>query len=123
MLARMITSVMTISSSMIVKPSRRSSRQCARAKAYRTLIPIAVFRAIESRALVLGIHVVDVLSAPRRGVRFVLVGPQAPVVRAGRGIDGHAPQEFELPAGGVVRHRDALDQRLQIRREIGRAHV
>src|SRR5215213_5260718 len=86
--ARMMISVITMSSSIIVKPLRRRSLA--------TLIPIAVFRAIESRTLVLGIHVVHVLAAPRRGVRFVLVGAQAPIVGAGRGIDRNAAQEFQL---------------------------
>ena len=79
-------------------------------------VPVPILRAVQGCALILGVHVVDVLPAPARGVGFVLVRAQPPFVVAHRRVHGNAAQELQLAAGGVVGHRHAVHQRLQVGR-------
>ena len=77
-------------------------------------ITIPVLRSVERRAAERGVNVEDVLSAPSRGVRFVLVGAQTPLGAAGHRIDRHPPEELQLASGGVVGGGDAIDQRVEV---------
>src|SRR5258705_2637727 len=108
--ARMTISVITIISSMRVNPSNLLP------DVPRNHLPVTVFGSVERGRAVLRVHVEHVLSAPRRGVRLVLVRPQAPFHAVGHRVDRNPPQVLELPAARVVRHGDALDERLEIRR-------
>src|SRR3989338_10799162 len=111
MLARTTMSDITIISSMSVNPEG-SDPEARRS----IVLPVPILRPIECRALVPGVHVEDVLGAPCRGRRRVLIGPQAPLRRARHRVDWDAPQELQLAARRVVGRRDPFDQRLQIGR-------
>src|ERR1043165_8120527 len=93
MLARMTISVITIISSISVKPRRRD----------RPALPVMGFRPVKTGAVALRVHVEDVLPTPPRRIGFVLIGPQAPFVRVGHRIDRDPPQVLQLYARRVVR--------------------
>src|SRR4029077_4754616 len=93
----------TTMSSMSVKP--RAERN----------LPVTVLGAVERGALECRVDVEDVLAAPLRRVRLVLVGTKRPLGRPGHGIDGDAAEEFQLPAGRVVVRRDAVHEGIEIR--------
>src|SRR6476661_987696 len=97
--------VMTTISSMIVNP-----------RAEPPLLPVAVFGAVKCGSLELRVDVEDILPAPSRGVRIVLVRPLSPFGRVRHRIDRYAAQEFKLTPRRIVLDRDAIDEDLQIRR-------
>src|SRR5215471_3008028 len=79
------------------------------------LLPVSVLCAIQPGALALRKHVEHVLATPRCGVRFVLIRTKTPVGAVGHRVDRNMSQIFELSAGRVVGHRDAIHQHVQIR--------
>src|SRR5690606_10374672 len=75
--------------------------------------PVFVLGAVERRALRLRVDIEDVAPAPARGIRFIGVGPEPPVLRVRHRIDRDAPEKLQLPARRVVVRRDALDEHLE----------
>src|SRR6266850_5009164 len=74
-------------------------------------LPVLIFRVVQSRAVRLGIHVEDVLTAPRLRSGIVLHGTHAPLVLAGHRIARDFAQEPQLFAANIYpRH-----QRIEIR--------
>src|SRR5882762_11777399 len=116
--ARMTISAITIISSMRVNPSnpRTDAPADRRTREPANHLPVTIFGSVERGRAALRVHVEHVVSAPRRGVRLVLVGPQAPFHAVGHRVDRNPPQVLELPAARVARRADALDERLEIRR-------
>src|SRR5262245_21816970 len=104
----------TMTSSMRVQPP--SGRRARRAQ-----LPIDIFRSVEGDAAALGVDIVDVLAAPARRVRIVLIGAHAPLLAARQRIDRDAAEELQLAAAGVAGGADAFDQDLQGRRVSFRA--
>src|SRR5581483_5980994 len=72
--------------------------------------PCIVFRAVERRALALGVYVKDVLPTPGCRIGIVLIGAQSPVGVAGHRIDRNAAQEAQL----LALHIHTVDQSLHI---------
>src|SRR4029079_3130955 len=121
--ARIEINAMTMSSSMSVKPRARRIVSFIFVPALSELpftrvegSPVAVLGSVEPRSLCLGVDVVDVAAAPRRGVRFVAVRSQSPVSSLRHRVLRNAAKEFQLSAGRVVRHGDAFNERLEVRR-------
>src|SRR5579871_59280 len=75
------------------------------------LLPILVFRAIESNALRLGEDIENALAAPGIGFGIVLHGAHAPLRSAGHGINGNFAQKADF----LALHIDAFHQSLKIR--------
>src|ERR1051325_7115283 len=109
-LARMTISAITTISSMRVNPALLRTRQRP------THLPVTIFGPVEPRAVALRVHVKDVLPAPRRRVRLVLIRAQSPLHAVGHRIHGDAPQVLQLRSAGVVGARHPFDQRLEVRR-------
>src|SRR5437868_15265505 len=104
--ARMTMIVITIASSIIVKPRSAVRRW--------RISPVLELRSVERGAVVGGVDVEDVLAAPARRVGLVLIRPAPPRRRMRHRIDRHAAQEFQLAAGGVVRRGDAVYQDVEV---------
>src|SRR6266568_963025 len=102
--ARMPMMATTVISSIRVKPAPPLPSS-----------PGVVDRPIERLALALRVDVVDVVPAPRRAVRRVLVASHTPFRAARHGIAGDPPEELELAVEGAHAVH-ALDQRLQLGR-------
>src|SRR5262245_51390390 len=96
--------VITTISSINVKP--RSARR----------LPVTIFGSVESRSVKTRIYVKDVLTAPSRCVRRVLVGTASPLVTAGHRINRNLAEELQLATGRVVGDRHTIDEYLQVRR-------
>src|SRR5947207_2684771 len=109
-LASVIISAITTITSMSVNPSNLRTREPA------NRLPVTVLRPIQAGATALRIHVKDVLPAPRRRIRLVLIGPQPPFGAAGHRIDRDASQVLQLRPRGVIGASHAFDERLEIRR-------
>src|SRR2546423_5453241 len=107
-LARTTISAITTINSMSVKPEDVRHRTIA--------LPVTIFGPVESRAAALRVHVKDVLPAPRRRVRLVLIRTQPPLHAVRHRIDRDAPQVLQLCSAGVVGARHAFDERLEVRR-------
>src|SRR5512134_2282094 len=70
-------------------------------------LPVLVLRPVERLAVRLREDVVDVLPAPRRRVRLVLVRAHTPLGRVRHRVDRDLAEELQLPSARVVRHRHA----------------
>src|SRR5437899_1845696 len=97
-------SAITTISSMIVNPS-----------ADRTL-PVTVLRSIKCSPIERRVDVKDILPTPMRGIRIVLIGPEAPVRAFCHRIDRNLPQELQLAPGRVVGRGDTLHQLFEVGR-------
>src|SRR4051794_7738994 len=95
--------VITTINSMIVNP-----------RALPPLLPVAVLGAVKCGSLELRVDVEDILAAPSRGIRVVLVRSLSPVARARHRVHGHSAQELQLTPRRVVLYGDTVDQDLQI---------
>src|ERR1700678_195202 len=113
---------MTIISSMRVKPKRRRLEPAGRVM---TGSPFGIVSSIARLVHALGVHVENVLSAPRLGVRVVPVASQPPLVGVGHGVLRYAAQVFHF-----LVHRpgcfDSVHQlfqtfRIVVRIQLGRA--
>src|SRR4026209_375443 len=103
MAARMPIMAMTVMSSIRVKPLvERPS-------------PGVVARPIQPLCRALRIDVPDVLAAPGRLVRVVLVASHTPLGIPGHGIDRDPPEQLDL-AVDDARPVDTLHQDLEVRR-------
>src|SRR5262245_19671335 len=91
--------VITVTSSISVNP------------AWRFISPVLVDRAVQPSRFARGVDVEDVLAAPRRALRLVLITPESPGL-AGHGVDRDLAEELQLLAG-VSDLADALDQHFQ----------
>src|SRR2546427_8652863 len=99
--ARMEMMATTVISSIRVKPAPPLPSS-----------PGVVDRPIQRLALALRVDVVDVVAAPRRVVRRILVASHTPFRAARHGIAGDPPQELELAVEGAHAVH-ALDQGFQ----------
>src|SRR5215471_5105127 len=95
-------SVITTISSMSVKPA---------ADRY---LPVTILRSIESRTLERRADVEDVLPAPMRAIRIVLIGAERPVRILRHRINRNPSEKLELSAGRVVGRRNAIHQLLKV---------
>src|SRR5262245_7833606 len=104
--ARTTISVITTSSSIIVKPLALVTEG----------LPVFVFRSIERCTAGSRVDVENVLAAPLRRVGLVLVRAHAPLGAARHRIDRDTAQKLELAARRIVRRRYAVDEHLKIGR-------
>src|SRR5207244_7494104 len=95
---------MTTISSMIVKPAAERN------------LPVTIFGPIQRGAIKCRADVEDVLSAPMCRIRIILIRAQGPLGPFGHRVDRNTAEEFQLSPGCVVRHGNALNQRLEIGR-------
>src|SRR5882762_409841 len=111
--ARMTISAITIISSMRVNPSnpRTDAPADRRTREPANHLPVTIFGSVERGRAALRVHVEHVVSAPRRGVRLVLVRPEAPFHAVGHRVDRNPPQVLELPAARVARVLELVDRR------------
>src|SRR5512140_3393413 len=111
MAARMAIIDTTTISSMSVKPRERRGS------------PGVVGRSIQRLRGALRIDVPDVLAAPARALRLVLVAAQAPLPGPRHRVRRNPPQELQLAVGGGARPVHTLHRYLQVRRVALAAHL